>query len=378
MKIGLVCPYNIWKGGGVQECVLALQSELVIRGHDVKIITPQPRGHNGVIADHIITIGASTDIRSPFHTTSQVSASMDVEAIEEMLEAENFDLLHFHEPWVPFLSRQILAKSKAVNLATFHAKLPETVMSRTLERVVVPYLKSVQKYIDGLTSVSSAAAEYVRYVSPRSKVEIIPNGIDLTKYQPRPQTKTNPRRTILYIGRLEKRKGLKYLIQAFSVLTEQDKNVQLIIVGDGPDRLKLEDLIRINNIPRVQFLGYVSEKQKYNLLNSADLFCSPAIFGESFGIVLLEAMAMGVVTVAGNNTGYTSVLKDRGRISLVSPKDTEAFVHRLELLLYDDEIRQSWQTWAQEYVKNFDYKKVVDEYEQFYRRALTQSKKVRQ
>ncbi len=125
MKIGLVCPYNITRGGGVQEIVRALQTELIRRGHDVKILTPQPRELDDIDRQHVIFVGAAADYRSPLHTTSQFSVSADTYGIEQMLDEEQFNILHFHEPWVPMLSKQILSRSRSVNIATFHAKLPE-------------------------------------------------------------------------------------------------------------------------------------------------------------------------------------------------------------------------------------------------------------
>lgn len=378
MKIGLVCPYSLWRGGGVQECVIALHKELTERGHDVKILAPQPYNQTDKAEKYIITLGLSTDIKAT-STTSDLSVSIEPEKIEKVLAKENFDILHFHEPWVPFLSRQILSRSDSVNVATFHAKLPETTVIKTFERVIVPYVKSIQKYVDGITAVSPAAAEYVSRVSSGRKITIVPNGIDLDIYKPSKPRKISKYKTILYIGRLEKRKGVVYLLKAFNELLSEQPDVRLLIAGDGPDREKLEEWVANHEVPNVNFLGYVSEEEKYQLLNNADLFCSPALYGESFGIVLLEAMAMGVVTVAGNNPGYSSVLKARGRISLISPKDTKAFMHKLELLLNDQEIRMSWKNWAKTYVKNFDYKKVVDQYEAFYEKALkTQTKKVLQ
>ena len=218
MKIGLVCPYNIAKGGGVQEIVKAMRSELIARGHEAKIITPQPKDTAGIDTDGVIFVGSATDFHGPLHTTSQIAASVDTEAIEQMLESEQFDILHFHEPWVPVLSRQILSRSTSVNIATFHAKLPETIMSRTVVKVVTPYLKSVLKYLDAFTAVSDSAAEYVSGLT-NEPISIIPNGIDLTQYRAASRkaetTDQNENRTILYIGRLERRKGVKHLLQAY-------------------------------------------------------------------------------------------------------------------------------------------------------------------
>ena len=375
MKIGLVCPYNITKGGGVNEIVLATHDELVKRGHVVKIITPLPRDAEVVDIPDVIFAGTSTDFRSPMHTTVQVSASYDTDKIDEMLMHEQFDILHFHEPWIPMISRQILLRSTSVNIATFHAKVPETLMSRTVVRVVTPYMKSVMKYLHHLTAVSDSAAEYAAALTDQP-ITIIPNGIDLDKYhkpivaaKKRSKSIDGPK-TILYIGRLEGRKGVKYLLQAYKLLTQEMDNVQLIIAGDGPNREKLELLSEDLKLPNVSFLGYISQELKVELLGQADIYCSPAIYGESFGIVLLEAMATDTVIVAGNNSGYSDVMEELGAVSVVNPRDDVEFARRLKLLIENQPLRDLWQKWAAEYVQQFSYEHVVDQYESLYEDAL--------
>jgi len=243
--------------------------------------------------------------------------------------------------------------------------------------VVAPYLRTVLKDLHELTAVSEAAAEYVSSLTERS-ITLIPNGIDLNRYS-RPATKkpTPGRKTILYIGRLEHRKGLRYLLLAYQRLIVAQENVQLIIAGDGSDREKLELLVHDLQLPHVSFLGYVDDETKMKLLAEADLFCSPAIFGESFGIVLLEAMASGLVAVAGNNAGYTAVMQELGALSIVNPKDTAEFARRLKLLLEDTKLRALWQNWARTYVKQFSYDKVVNQYERLYRAGLKRHAKSR-
>src|SRR5690606_2336641 len=134
----------------------------------------------------------------------------------------------------------------------------------------------------------------------------------------------------------------KYLLKAFAELAERDPRVKLVIAGDGSERDRLEDWVYQNEVPRVQFLGPVSEKKKIELLRKAAVYCSPAIYGESFGIVLLEAMAAGTPTVAGDNPGYTCVMVDRGLLSLVNPKDSGDFARRLEVFLRDQRLRDIW------------------------------------
>jgi len=372
MKIGIVCPYNILKDGGVQEHVKALQAELQLRGYDAKIVTPLPRDFREVPdLPNVIFVGTSTDFHSPLHTSAQVSATADTDRIDEVLQAEQFDILHFHEPWTPVLSRQILQRSTSVNIATFHAKIPETLMSRTVIKVVTPYMKSVLKYLHEFTAVSTSAAEYVGSLTDEP-ITIIPNGIDLSHYkvEPQPARIDGPAKTILFIGRLERRKGVKYLLNAYRVLTHDNPDVQLIIAGDGPDREQLMLLAEDLKLPNVTFLGYISDELKMQLLHEADVFCSPAVYGESFGIVLLEAMATGTVVVAGNNSGYTDVMQGIGALSIVNPHDEVEFARRLELLLYEPTVGALWRKWALQYVKQFSYANIVDRYEELYQEAL--------
>jgi phosphatidylinositol alpha-mannosyltransferase len=370
MRIGLVCPYNITKHGGVLEVVLALQDGLRERGHTVKIITPKPRGIDPEEADDIIFCGTSIDFRSPASTTTQVSNTDDNDRIDSILAKEKFDILHFHEPWVPFLSRQLLQRSDAVNIATFHSKVPESLMTRSVIKVVTPYLKSVMSYLHVLTAVSDSGAEYAATLTDQP-MTIIPNGIDLTKYKRRPVKKDHPdEKMILYVGRLERRKGTKYLLQAFQIMSQDNPHLRLLIAGDGPDREKLEMLAEDLKLRNVDFLGYISEELKLQLLCEADLFCSPALFGESFGIVLLEAMSTGTVSVAGNNSGYVDLMQGMGSLSIVNPEDTVEFARRMDLLLHEDSLRKLWQKWAKEYVQQFNYPNVVDQYEALYKDSI--------
>lgn len=366
MKIGLICPYNLHRNGGVQECVLNLQKELNRRGHTAIIITPSPRksekDKNG-----IIYIGGLIDTKYPFQTTAQVSLSVENNKIRKVLEEQQFDILHFHEPWVPMMSPQILSRSKTVNIATFHARLPETRLTVALEKVISPYAKIVMRKIDAMTAVSDEAAIYVRGLTKR-KVEIIPNCVDFEKYQFVGSRNNKENKTIMYLGRLEKRKGVKYLLKAYELLSAKMPDVRLEIAGDGPERQKLESFARKRGLKNVKFLGFVSEEEKVEMYKRASLFCSPALYGESFGIVLLEAMARGVVVVAGNNSGYRSVMKGYGKKSLIDPKDTESFCRSLERMLTNEEMRQKWVGWSQDYIHNFGVEKIVDSYEKLYTR----------
>ncbi|PID32247.1 hypothetical protein CR970_01520 [Candidatus Saccharibacteria bacterium] len=369
MKIGLVLPYNIFLGGGVKEYVMALQAEMIRRGHQALVITPQPRGHKDDAPEGVIFLGGSTNFKSPFATTAQLSVTVNTDRVDEVLAEEQFDILHFHEPWVPIIGRQILTRSSSVNVATFHAKLPDTILSRTIERVVTPYTRSITKYLDVLTAVSEPAATYIQQLTDKPLV-LIPNGIDLEKYAPPKKRPINEHPTILYVGRLEKRKGVKYLILAFSQLVAEMPDARLLIGGDGSDRDDLEQLVQDYEIPNIEFLGYLEEDEKIKLLQTCDVFCAPSLYGESFGIVLLESISCGIPTVAGDNPGYSYVLQDRGAIGLVDPKNTDDFCRTLKLMLTDETLRAAWREWAAEYKQQFDYTRIGEHYERVYQEAL--------
>jgi len=375
MKIGIVCPYDIDRGGGVQEHVLAQAAELKKRGHEVAILTPRPRKqvtpNSGDIK--IIYLGNSTKVKTPIKTSLELGFSYKRDELDDILASEQFDLLHIHEPEVPVLGAQIVGKALCPVIATFHAIHPETPMGRSIETFRIPWSKSIFSRLTTLTAVSDAAAGFVRERTGR-KVHIIPNGIDLSKYSFVPQPIAPAQKDILYIGRLEKRKGVIYLIKAYAALAGSRDDINLVLVGDGELKNSLQEYVATHNVPRVSFLGYVSEKKKLQLLHQAALFCSPALFGESFGIVLLEAMASGTVTVAGDNVGYTGVLTGAGRLSLVDPKQISEFSRRLDIMLNDNDVRKTWLDWAQKTVQQYDYPKVVDAYETVYAKTLKESK----
>lgn len=376
MKIGIVCPYDIDRGGGVQEHVIAQAAELQTRGYDVAILTPKP--HKQVTPNvgktRIIYVGSSTNVKTPIKTSLEIGFSYKKDELDDILASEKFDLLHIHEPEVPMLGAQIVAKANCPVIATFHAIHPETPMGRSIETFRIPWSKSIFSRLTALTAVSDAAAGFVRERTGR-QVHIIPNGIDLTKYSYQPQPHAPAQKTILYIGRLEKRKGVIYLLKAYAGLVGSRDDISLVLAGDGDQRDSLEEYVKAHKIPRVSFLGFISEKKKLQLLHEAALFCSPALYGESFGIVLLEAMASGTVTVAGDNVGYAGVLNGTGRLSLVSPKQINEFARRLDVMLDDDGVRQTWLDWAQKSVQQYDYPKVVDKYEAVYKQTVTKGKK---
>ena len=379
MKIALVCPYNMLENsGGVAQVVVHLRDGLIKRGHDVKIITPRPSGYRGQAPKGIILLGSLTGINfgAGLGTSGSWTFDVDSKEVQSVLQREKFDVINFHEPWAPILARQILPYSRAANVGTFHANIIDSAAGKSLVNLFVPYARGVGEKLDLITAVSPAPAAVLLEKEPGHRlvknIKYIPNGIDIKRYRTRPvmAVKHPKQKTILYIGRLEARKGVKYLLRAFNELASRHSDVQLLIAGKGPEDKKLRSYVDELNIPRVSFLGYISDEDKIHHLHRADVFCSPALRGESFGVVLLEAMAAGCPIVAGDNIGYQTVMTDLGALSLVNPKDTIDFARHLEFFLYEESLRKIWLKWAEKHIKQFDYATIVGLYEQAYLEAV--------
>jgi phosphatidylinositol alpha-mannosyltransferase len=370
MKIAIFTPYNIFKHGGVQEHVVYQARLLRDRGYDVTILTPRPRQmKNEDAPDGVVFLGSSARIKAPHATSADVSMTIDNDAIDAELD-KNYDVIHVHEPLVPIAARQILsrAEGRAFRIGTFHAALPGNTLGRSLVSTFKTYARIVMPMVDAITAVSPAAIGYIEEYA-QQKINYIPNGINADFYKPKDIERD--RNMVLFIGRLEKRKGAKQAIKAFAVLKELKPEATLKICGDGPLRASLEEYVRDNDIQDVEFLGFIDDDTKMELLNVCGVYTSPALYGESFGIVLAEALAMEAPIVCHPNDGYSWVMQGTGRLSLVNCKDAEAYAHRLQLLLEDSELRSVWQKWAKKYVKQFDYERVVDQYEKLYKQHVT-------
>lgn len=379
MKIGLVCPYNMLEtSGGVGELVINLREGLAKNGHTVKIITPRPIGYKGAVPENFILLGTSTKFTGGLATNGSVTFHVSQDDVRQVLEQERFDVINFHEPWSPILARQILQVSEAAHVGTFHANLIDSVAAKTLVNILKSYGRNIGEKLDCITAVSPAPAKLLIDKDPERRyvknLTYIPNGINVKRYRTVPKSvakaKPGKMKTIFYVGRLEGRKGLKYLLQAYKELTERATDVQLVLAGRGPDEAKLREFVDQYEIPRVSFPGYIPDDEKIEWLHKADVFCSAATRGESFGIVLLEAMAVGCPVVAGDNVGYETVMKGTGAISLVNPRDTKDFARKLEIMLYDEQVRKLWKTWAKEDVEQYDYVHIVEQYEAVYKQAV--------
>jgi phosphatidylinositol alpha-mannosyltransferase len=293
-----------------------------------------------------------------------------VSQVGGVLDRERFDLLHFHEPFVPFLSLVVLRQSTSVNIATFHAFGGFSPAYELGSRMVRPYARRLH----GRIAVSAAARHFIDRYFP-GDYKVIPNGVDVDRYRravpiARWQDGT---RNILFVGRHEPRKGLVELLKAFRILRKTGCECRLLIVGSGPQEREARRYVLTRRLQGVEFLGRVSDDEKAQLFKTADVYASPATGRESFGIVLLEAMAAGTPIVCSDIHGYKGVVR-RGREGLlVPPRKPKALASAIGQLLADDELRAEMGRNGLERARDFSWERVtakVDDYYGFVIRRL--------
>lgn len=368
MKIGLVCPYPFDVPGGVREHVLGLYREFKKHGHKVKIIFPGGFRKKSKKKD-IIFLGIYLKIPSNKDRATITFCSNFAQKIQKMLEKEKFNIIHFHESFTPFSSLQILKYSKSINIATFHACSEASPLANTAKAISKTYLLKMAQKIHGAIAVSTVARKYAIFPDKR-KIVIISNGVDLTRFSPQvPYLRKfdNKRLNILFVGRLTKRKGLIYLLKAFRLLKKKNLNIRLIVVGDGDQKRKAKEFVRHHKVKDVFFEGAVSDRLLPFYYASADIFCSPATEAESFGIVLLEAMASGTPVVAFANTGYRQVLKGFGKYGLVPSKKVKTLARKIESLIENKGLRKDLAIWGQKEVKKYSWERVSSQVLDFYK-----------
>ena len=298
MKIGLVSPYVYPLPGGVTQHVRFLYENLRLRGHDVRILTSS-HGLQRTSEGDVIRLGKGFSMPANGSVGTITVSPRYVSQVRDLLERERFDVLHFHEPFVPFLSLVILRESKSVNIGTFHAYGGWSPAYEFGSRA----MKSYAERLHGRIAVSAAARHFIDRYFP-GDYKVIPNGVDVDRYRravplSRWQDGTQ---NILFVGRFEPRKGVLDMLKAYRILRKTGCDCRLLLVGGGPQEREARRYVATRRLQGVHFLGRVSDDEKAQLFRTADVFVSPATGRESFGIVLLEAMAAGAPTSRPTST----------------------------------------------------------------------------
>jgi len=354
MKIALVSPYDFAFPGGVTNHISSLEYYLTLMGHEVKVIAPASKDVPG-FGDRFIPIGKPRPVPASGSICRVTISPWLSSKVKAVLDAEKFDIIHLHEPLMPMLCTTVLRLSQTANVGTFHAhggRLGYN-FGKPLSTF---FLKRWFRKLNGRIAVSRPAMEFANKHLP-GNYTIIPNGVDLEHFSPDvlPVDEfCDGKVNILFVGRLEKRKGLNYLLEAYRQAKREVPNSRLIVVGPGTRlRRKYEKQVVQKDIKDVVFVGHVDYDELARYYQTADIFCAPATSCESFGIVLLEAMALGKPIVASNIDGYASVVTHNVEGLLVPPRDERTLTRALLPLMTDESRRQ--QMGAKGKVKALDY-----------------------
>ena len=362
LSIGIVSPYGYPHPGGVNEHVRFTYEAMTRMGHDVWIITSK-YGRERESEGHVIRLG--TGWAAPTNgSIGRVTLGLRFkQQVREVLERRRFDILHFHEPLVPFLSPTMLDASETVNIGTFHA-FGGFSPSYWIGRRFAGWLADK---LDGRIAVSGAAMHFINRYFP-GDYRIIPNGVDLERFttaQPYEELRDGTL-NLLFVGRFEERKGLIHLLKAYHRLRKRKVDARLLVIGDGPKRREYRRFVGLRGIRDVEWLGRVSDDEKVRYFASADIFCAPNTGQESFGIVLLEAMAAGVPIVASDIHGFKRVVERNVQGLLVEPKNHRALAAALYALARDPDLRHQMGDAGREKAPDYSWDRVTERIVDFY------------
>jgi len=354
-KIGFVLDDSLDKTDGVQQYILTLGQWMRHQGHEVHYLVGHTERDD---IPHIHSL--SRNIQMHFNQ-NRMSTPLPAskKAIRELLDREQFDALHVQMPYSPFMAgRVIKAAPKTTKIiGTFHI-IPFSWVEKLATRLLGLILWNTLRRFDAIYSVSEPARRFAKR-SFGVKSTVLPNVVNASAFHAGRHIRKydDGKITIVFLGRLVSRKGCMYLLQALESLHQKHllTNVRVLICGKGQLLPELEAYVHDHHLSTiVHFVGFVSEEDKPHYLATADIAVFPSTGGESFGIVLIEAMAAGSgVVLGGNNIGYASVLHDRPEL-LIDPIDTAAFAKTLKHFITSRRARQSAKKWQQEHVKQYD------------------------
>ncbi|MBT0567970.1 glycosyltransferase family 4 protein [Williamsia sp. CHRR-6] len=360
MKIGMICPYSFDTPGGVQAHVVELAQVFIERGHTVSVLAPA--GDDMTLPDYVVSVGAALAI--PYNgSVSRVNFGPKAYArLRTWLHEGKFDVVHVHEPNAPSISMLSLMVAQGPIVATFHTSTTKSLWLSTFQGILRPY----HERIVGKIAVSELARRWQMESLGSDAVEI-PNGIDVAAFADATPLPGYPRpgRTIVFLGRYdEPRKGIDILMRALPRVVARFPDVSVVVVGTGNEqalRRRAGDLS-----DRMTFLGQVDDATKARALASADIYVAPNLGGESFGIVLVEAMAAGAAVVASDLDAFRRVLDDGSTGRLTRTGDPTALADGICELLGDDTERAALVERARGRADRYDWSHVADQIMQVY------------
>jgi phosphatidylinositol alpha-mannosyltransferase len=350
VRVGIVCPYSWDVPGGVQVHVHDLAESLIGLGHTVSVLAPVDDPETAALPSYLVPAGRTVPVPYNGSVARLCFGPLSLARTRRWLRKGRFDVLHLHEPTVPSLSMLACFAAKGAMVATFHTA---TARSRALQVFGTTLQPGLEK-ITGRIAVSPAARRVVVEHLGHDAV-LIPNGVDVARFHvSRP---AHERPTVVFLGRVdEPRKGLQVLLDAWPAVQEQCPGAELVVAGPG--EVEPQDGVRL--------LGLVDEADKPSVYAGGDVYCAPNTHGESFGIVLIEAMAAGTPVVASDLEAFRRVLDDGEAGVLFPVGDVAALTAALVALLHDPERRRLLAAKGSRVVQAYDWQHVTREIVEVY------------
>ncbi len=351
MRVALVCPYDITVPGGVQAHVTRLAERLKTGGDDVLVVAPARHDP----PDDVHAVGGSLGVTFNRSVAPIAYSPLAIRRALAALRDFTPAVVHVHEPAAPLLSLGTCLGARHPLVGTFHAWSDRD----RLYRAARPLLRAAVARLDACIAVSRPARDYhaAALGLPAGAFLEIPNGVEFERFAAAAPSadRADDAPTVLFVGRLERRKGLEQLVRAFIRVKTQRPSARLVVVGEGPERRRCEAIIPERLRSQVTFVGRGGPDDLPSLYAAADVFAAPALGGESFGIVLLEAMAAGTPVVASAIPGYRTLLRDGVEGRLVPPGDVAALAQALDTLLGNPSLREAMSRAGRETAQRYDW-----------------------
>ena len=369
LRIGIVCPYSWDFPGGVQNHVRDLDEFLISNGHYVEVLAPATESED--LPEYVVSAGRAISIPYNGAVARILFGVVANNRVRSWIHEGNFDLMHLHEPAIPSLSLLACWAGEGAMVGTFHAaaKYQKAIVA------IGPILEPVIEKLSARIAVSESA-RLTLTAHLETDAIVIPNGIYADNYRdglPRTEWQGN---TIGFLGRFEEdRKGLPVLLEALPIISRFIPNIRVLIAGPGDSEEVLEK-VDPQLRHRVEFLGQISEEDKADFLASVSLYIAPNTGGESFGIILAEAMAGGAAVVASNIPAFADVLGDGQYGALFESEDSESLAKEIINLLRDDAKRKELAAAGAIHAQRFDWSQVGEEIFEVYELAMMNGQKV--
>jgi len=371
LNIGLVFDDSLDKPDGVQQFVLMIGEYMTAAGHNVHYLVGETARTD---LPHLHSLSQNVNVRFNQNRMA-IPLPADKAPIRRLLAGEHFDVLHVQVPYSPAMAGRVIAAAEPQTavVGTFHIA-PHSGMVSAANRLLGLYVRKTLKRFDAMTATSVPAQAFAKQTF-RIDSQVVPLPIRLDQfYDAEPLPRYEQHTNVVFLGRLVERKGCHHLLKAIAQLVADGRwpaHARVYICGKGPLEHMLKQFAHTCGLDDiVDFVGFIEEADKARYLASADIAVYPSTGGESFGIVLLEAMAASRGAVlGGNNPGYASVLAPH-QDSLFEPRDTAAFAEKLLTLINNQKLRNDYRAWQRQYVRQFDLPHVGKQFLSVYEQAL--------